>query len=82
MGNELAKKKWVNFAAPPPETMQGMRFEFLLLPKVENGHATASDIEAFRRLAEEVMQRPQCPPEYKQRKYEHFQRHGRARKAL
>ena len=67
MGNEAAKSKWVQFKAPRPETMQWMRFEFLLLSKLENGTATASDIEEFRRMAEEVIQRPQCPPEYKQR---------------
>jgi len=44
-----------------------MRFEFLLFPKLENGKATASEIEEFRRLAEQVMRNPQCPPEQKQR---------------
>jgi hypothetical protein len=67
MCNEAAKSKWVKFDAPPPETMQGMRLEFLLLPKLENGHATASDIEECRRLAEEVLRDPQCPAEHKQR---------------
>ena len=66
LGNEVAKSKWVNYDPPPPEVMQEMRFKFLLL-KVENGHATAGDIEEFRRSAEEVLRRPQCPPEYKQR---------------
>jgi hypothetical protein len=67
MCNEMAKSKWVNFDAPPPETMQGMRFGFVLLPKVENGHATASEIEEFRRLAEDALLNLRCPPERKQR---------------
>jgi hypothetical protein len=65
MGNEAAKKKWVRFNPPPPETMQFLRFP-ALLSKLENGRATPSDIEEFRRLAEDP-QWTQCPPEYKQR---------------
>jgi len=57
MCNEMAKSRWVNFDAPPPETMQGMRFEFLLLPKIEE----------FRPLAEDVLRNLRCPPERKQR---------------
>jgi hypothetical protein len=63
VGNEMAKSNRVNFRGPTPETMQWMRSEFLLLPKLENGHATASEIEECRRLVED----PQCPPERKQR---------------
>ena len=66
LGNELAKSKWVNYDAPPPETMQMIRFE-ALLRKLENGHATASDIEECRRLAEGVLRDPQCTPQRKQR---------------
>jgi len=75
VGNEMAKSKGAKFDPPSPEVMQWMRFEglllpkleMLLLPKLENGNATESDIEEFRRLAEEVMQHPQCPPESKKR---------------
>ena len=50
--------------------LQGLllpKLEMRLLPKLENANATASDIEEFRRLAEEVLRDPQCPLEYKQR---------------
>jgi len=75
MGNEAGKQKGVKFIGPSPEVMEFMRFQGLLLPKLEmrllptleSGNATASEIEEFRRLAEEVMQHPRCPPEYKQR---------------
>jgi len=66
MGNEAAKKKWVKFNEPSPEVMQMMHLQ-TLLPKIESGRATASDIEEFRRWAEELMRDPQCPAESKKR---------------
>ena len=67
-GNELAKSKWVKFDAWPTEVAQMVRIQ-ARLAKVENGHATASEIEEFRRLAGEVLRNwnPQYPPERKQR---------------
>jgi len=59
LGNELEKSR---FSAWPPGTAIGA-----LLQKLEEGMATASEIEQFRRFAGQVLQNPRCPPEIKER---------------
>ena len=67
-GNELAKPKWVKFDPLPPEAIRMMRIEARLC-KLENGNATASEIEEFRRLAGEILRnwQPQYPWHVKKR---------------
>jgi len=66
--NELAKSKWVNVDALPPEEAQ-LAQTLALLQKIETGNATASEIEEFRRLAGEIQRNldPGCSVEFKKR---------------
>ena len=57
---ELEKSR---FSAWPPGSAQ---IEPLLY-KLENGNPNPSEIEEFRRLAEEVMRHPRCGPGFKKR---------------
>ena len=57
---ELEKSR---FSASPPGSAQ---IEPLLC-KLENGNLNPSEIEEFRRFAEEVMRHPRCGPGFKKR---------------
>ena len=76
LGNELLRSKFVKYGKSPEvrAVLEAVRVGHpdalsleALLEDVENGTATAWEIEEFRRIAEDVMRRPQYPPEYKER---------------